>query len=289
MRRLLAIALFLAASTVFAQGYTTVSDLEYTKIGFSSFQLDLRIPDGNGPFPVIVWLHSGAWVTGDRFGGPAIRQATRGYAVASVDYPLAPLFIWPAQIDACKAAVRWLRANAAQYHLDPTRICAYGTSAGGHLAAILGTDETDPASRVEAVVDFYGPTDLLQLDAQKLPCYPLNGNEWYMPPSLLMGCSIQDCKDKTETANPITYVTPEAPPFLIMHGDADCLVPYQQSVILDDALKAAGVDTTLVIVQGAEHSDPIFTSPPYAEMTDAWLDEHMHVSSVPVRRRAVRR
>src|SRR5437764_14681337 len=89
--------------------YSTITNLEYARIGNGSLQLDLRIPDGAGPFPVILYLHSGAWITGDRTGGPAIRQASRGYAVASIDYPLAPQYVWPSQLEACKAAVRWLR------------------------------------------------------------------------------------------------------------------------------------------------------------------------------------
>jgi len=301
VRRFLFIAVLLAASSVAAQTYSTVSDLEYAKIGGTSFRLDLRVPDGAGPFPVILYLHSGAWIEGNRDGGPVIRQATRGYAVASIDYPLAPLFIWPSQIEACKAATRWLRANAARFHLDPNRVGVFGTSAGGHLAAMLGTSGGEESlegielgnaqfsSRVIAVVDFYGPTDLLLMNDQKLPCYGLDANAPYMPPSLLMGCPIQQCKEKTATSNPINYITRDDPPFLIMQGTADCLTPYQQSVMLNDALKAHGIDSTLYLVAGAQHSDPIFTSPPYAQIVDAWLDAHLRDARPPVRRRSVRR
>lgn len=301
MRRFLIVLLLLAAPLA-AQSYSIVPNLEYANVAGTSMQLDLRIPDGPGPFPVIVYLHSGAWITGDRTGGPAIRQATRGYAVASIDYPLAPQFIWPTQIEACKAAVRWVRANAARFHLDPSRVGAFGTSAGGHLAAMLGTSGGEASleglelgnaqfsSRVRAVVDFYGPTDLLLINDQKLPCYPgLDANASYMPPSLLIGCPIQQCKEKTETANPIQYVTADDPPFLIMQGTADCLTPYQQSVMLDDALKTAAVDSTLYLVQGAQHSDDIFTSPAYQQIVDDWLDKHLRDARSPARRRAVKR
>ncbi|MBV8520091.1 MAG: alpha/beta hydrolase [Acidobacteria bacterium] len=202
-RSLLALVLLACATAASAGTFTTYESLEYANVGGTSLQLDLRVPDGAGPHPVILYLHSGAWITGDRTGGPALRQATRGYAVASIDYRLAPAWTWPSQIEDCKAAVRWLRANAARFHLDPNRIGVFGTSAGGHLAAVLGTSggvdtleglslgNPQFSSRVKAVVDLYGPTDLLKLEEQKLPCIPLDGNASFMPPSLLMGCAIQ--------------------------------------------------------------------------------------------------
>lgn len=301
MRRFLFTLLIVLSTSAFAQTttFSTISNLEYANVRGQSLQLDLRIPDGRGPFPVIVYLHSGAWITGDRTGGPAIRQATRGYAVASIDYELAPQSIWPAQIEDAKAAVRWLRANAARFNLDPDRIGVFGTSAGGHIGSVLGTSFGDPfveglelgnaqfSSRVKAVIDWYGPTDLLKLDAQKLPCYPgLDGNASFMPPSLLIGCPIQECKDKAELANPIHYITPDDPPFLIMQGMLDCLVPYQQSVMLNDALKAAGVDSTLVLLPTAQHADKQFNDAKDQKIVDDWLDGHLRGSVVQKRRAA---
>ncbi len=298
MRRVLIIPLLLVVSAAFAQNFTTISSIEYANAGGKPLLLDLRVPDGPGPYPAIIYLHSGAWISGDRTGGPAIRQASRGYAVASIDYPLAPEFIWPSQIEACKAAVRWLRANAARFHLDPERIGVLGTSAGGHLAAILGTSGGEASlegmnlgnpqfsSRVKAVVDFYGPSDLLELNDQKLPCIPLDGNASYMPPSLLMGCPIQECKEKTETANPIRYVSPDDPPFLLMHGMLDCLVPFQQSVMLHEALEARGLDSTLILIPDAQHADDRFNDPKYKQMVDDWLDKHLR--GPVARRRAAR-
>src|SRR5205085_5731995 len=250
--------------------------------------LDLRVPDGDGPFPVIVYLHSGAWISGDRGGGPAIRQAARGYAVASIDYRLAPKFIWPAQIEDCKAAVRWLRANAARFHLDPNRVGVFGTSAGGHLAAVLGTSagreelegielgNAQFSSAVRAVVDLYGPVDLLTMDAQKLPCYPgLSANDSFMPPSLLIGCPIQSCRDKTLTSNPISYIDRGDPPFLIMQGKLDCLTPWQQAQELYDALHAAGVAANLVYLPTAQHADDQFNAPPNQAIVDDFLDRNL--------------
>jgi acetyl esterase/lipase len=285
MRRFAALFLLFCSTAAAAQ---TLEGIEYARVGTKPMLMDLHLPEGSGPHPVIVSLHSGAWITGDRTGGPALRQVARGYAVASIDYPLAPQFVWPSQIEACKAAVRWLRANAALYHLDAGRIGAFGASAGGHLAAILGTSSDRPeleglalgnpqfSSRVSAVVDWYGPSDLLKIDEQKLPCYGnLSANSPFMPPSLLMGCPIQTCSEKTATANPITYATPDDPPFLIMHGQADCLVPWQQSQILHDALRANGVRSTLILLPTAEHVDGQFNEPYYDRIVDAFFDREL--------------
>ncbi len=306
MKRLLALLLSIAPAAL-AQypptpgtgTFTTIEALEYANADGKPLLLDLRIPDGPGPHPVIIYLHSGAWVTGDRTGGPAIRQASRGYAVASIDYRLAPQSTWPAQIEDCKAAVRWVRANAVRFRLDPERIGVFGTSAGGHLAAVLGTSggvaslegmalgNPQFSSRVKAVVDFYGPTDLLKLEDQKLPCIPLDGNASYMPPSLLMGCPIQECREKTITASPMTYVSDDDPAFLIEHGLLDCLVPSQQSVALHEALRGKGVDSTLILLLKGEHGGSAFDEQKNKQLVSDWLDQHLRGPIIATRRRAV--
>jgi acetyl esterase/lipase len=306
-RTLVAIAALLVASTALAGNpptpgtgtFQTIEAIEYANVDGRPLLLDLRIPDGTGPFPLIVYLHAGAWITGDRTGGPAIRQASRGYAVASIEYRLAPQYVWPAQLEDCKAAVRWLRAHAAQYHLDPDRVGVFGTSAGGHLAAMLGTTADRPefegyylgnpeqSSRVRAVVDFYGPTDLLKLEEQKLPCILLDGNAPFMPPSLLMGCPIQECREKTATASPLNYVTSDDPPFLIMQGLLDCLVPWRQSQMLHDALSAKRVDSTLVLLANGQHGGSPFDEQKYKQMVSDFLDEHLR-GPLPLKRRARR-
>ena len=267
--------------------FRTIEALEYANVAGESLLLDLRIPDGKGPHPVILYLHSGAWISGDRTGGPAIRQASRGYAVASAEYRLAPKHIWPAQVEDAKAAVRWLRANAARFDLDPERIGVFGTSAGGHIAAVLGTSggvaaleglhlgNAQYSSRVKVVVDFYGPTDLLKIEDQKLPCIPLDGNAPYMPPSLLMGCPIQSCRERTITASPMTYITRDDPKFLIMHGLLDCLVPFQQSVMLHSALEAEGVESTLVLLPRGEHGGKAFDEQKQKETISEFLDKNL--------------
>jgi acetyl esterase/lipase len=298
LRSLLLVVSLALAAAASAGTFTTFEGLEYANPG-TRLLLDLRVPDGAGPHPVIVYLHSGAWISGDRFGGPARRQATRGYAVASIDYRLAPQHIWPAQVEDAKAAVRWLRANAARFHLDPNRIGIFGTSAGGHIGSVLGTSggiasleglelgNPQFSSRVNVVVDLYGPTDLLRLEADKLPCIPLDGNASFMPPSLLMGCPIQQCKEKTRTADPMSYVTPDDPKFLIMHGMLDCLVPYTQSVSLHRKLEEAGVQSSLVLIPTGDHGGDVFNEPKYQKIVDDFLDANLR-GPIVARRRAAR-
>ena len=281
--------------------FTTLTALEYANVDGKPLLLDLRIPDVGGPHPVIIYLHSGAWISGNRTGGAAIRQASRGYAVASIDYRLAPEYTWPAQVEDAKAAVRWVRANAARFNLDPERVGIFGASAGGHIGSVLGTSGGVAAleglhlgnpqfsSRVKAVVDLYGPTDLLKLEDQKLPCIPLDGNASYMPPSLLMGCPIQSCREKTATASPMTYVTPDDPPFLIMHGLLDCLVPFQQSVLLHTALSAFGVDSTLVLLPTGEHGGDEFDEQKQKQTISDFLDKNLRGPIGPLKRRAVKK
>jgi acetyl esterase/lipase len=291
------LVILLLAGSASAGTFSTYDAIEYAAPAGKPLLMDLRVPDEPGLHPVILYLHSGAWITGDRFGGAAIRQASRGYAVASIDYRLAPDNIWPAQVEDAKAAVRWLRANAARFQLDPNRIGVVGASAGGHIAAVLGTSggvaslegvelgNAQDSSRVKVVVDLYGPTDLLRLEEQKLPCIPLDGNAANMPPSLLIGCAIQSCPDRTQAANPISYITPDDPPFLILHGMLDCLVPYKQSVILHDALVANGVSSKLVLIPNGQHGGSAFGA--YEKTVDDFLDANLKAVTT-VRRRAVR-
>ena len=269
----------------------TFKDVEYARAGSKRLLLDIYLPDGAGPFPVIIWIHGGSWLSGDKDGGPAIRQASRGYAVASINYRLSYEAKFPAQLEDCKAAVRWLRANAATYNLDPTRIAAWGSSAGGHLAALLGTtaDVADLegdlgnatfSSRVQTVIDWYGPTDLLKMNQQALPCNVIDHDSVLSPESLLIGCAIQTCKEKTERANPIRYITADDPPFLIMHGTADCLVSPLQSQIFYDALQTIGLDSTLIFLQGAGHGGDAFDKSDTLKIVDDFLDLHLKTAAI---------
>lgn len=273
--------------------------MEFANVGGQSLLLDLFVPSGRGPFPVIVSVHGGSWASGTRDQGLAILQLDRGYAVANIDYRLAPASIWPAQVEDAKAAVRWLRANSGRFDLDPGRIGVIGLSAGGHIGAVLGTSRGVTAleglelgnggysSEVQAVVDYFGPSDLLKLKQQALPCMPGDPNDPAEAPSQLLGCTLPLCPERAATANPITYVTPDDPPFLLLHGTSDCLVPWQQSQILHDALRRAGVRSKLIVLPFAGHGDPLFLAPPIQQQVNEFLDEHL--KSPRERRRPVRR
>ena len=264
--------LFLIALAALPAPAQPLPDLVYARAGGKDLLLDLYLPEKSaGPAPVVVWIHGGGWRNGSKEQTPARRLVPRGYAVASINYRLSGEAIFPAQIEDCKAAVRWLRANAAKYSLDPQRFAAWGSSAGGHLVALLGTsgDAEAPSSRVQAVIDFFGPTDFLQMDAAGSK---MRHNAPDSPESLLVGGAIQENKEKVARANPISYVTAGDPPFLIMHGDQDPLVPHHQSELLADALKKAGVEVTFRTVKGAGHG---FGGPEINAAVDAFLDKHL--------------
>jgi acetyl esterase/lipase len=277
----------------------TLRDLEYAHIGNDSLELDLYLPEGQGPFPLIIWIHGGGWTSGDKSlspDGPQIRQTTRGYAVASINYRLSHQAKFPAQIEDCKAAVRWLRAHAGQFNLDPGGIAVWGSSAGGHLAALMGTSgdiselegregNLDYSSRVTAVVDWFGPSDLLKMSVDSLPfpCNIIDHDSPFSPESLLIGCAIQTCPNKTEPASPLKYVSADDPPFLIMHGTRDCLVGPPQSQRLHDALAAVGADVSLRFIAGAGHSGSEFDDEENRTLVESFFDEHLSVKAVSLK------
>jgi acetyl esterase/lipase len=242
-------------------------DIVYSKVGDRELLLDLCLPaKRSAPVPVIVWIHGGGWRGGSKNAGSRARgMLERGYAVVDVGYRLSGEAIFPAQVEDCKAAVRWVRANAAKYGFDSDRIGAWGSSAGGHLVAFLGTagdveefetkTNSQYSSRVQAVCDWFGPTDFLQMDRHSPEYSRLMHNAPTSPESLLVGGPIQDepYKSLAKKANPITYVTKDDPPFLIMQGDRDTSVPIHQSDLLLLALKKAGVHASLYVVKGAGH------------------------------------
>ena len=266
-----------------------LKDIEYARPGNVSVLLDLYLPESRGPHPLIVWIHGGAFRAGDKgniFWRPMPRQAERGYAVASINYRLSGQARFPALIHDSKAAIRWLRANTAKYGLKADRIVVAGESAGGHLSALLGTSGgvaqlEDPAmgnpkesSRVQGVVDFFGPTDFLQMDvAVPASCpAPQVHNAPDSPESELLGCAIPACPEKVKTANPITYISPDDPPFLILHGTGDCLVPSPQSQLLYDSLRAAGVRASLYLLPGLAHADKRFYTPENEKLVNDFID-----------------
>lgn len=246
---------------------TAHRDLPYVVPGGPSQQLDLYIPSGRQRPPMVVVVHGGAWSKGAKTDArvmEAVASLLRGgLAVASINYRLSGDAAFPAQIHDAKAAVRWLRANASKYGFDAERMGAFGMSAGGHLVALLGTSGDVPAmdgtlgpqgqsTRVQAVVDWFGASDFLQMDANRVEG-GLSHNAPRSPESRLLGGPLKKMQAEAQAANPITYITRDDPPFLIAHGDQDRLIPPHQSEILHEALLAAGVKSTLHIVKGAGH------------------------------------
>jgi acetyl esterase/lipase len=254
-------------------------DLEYVPNGHERQKLDLYVPEkASAPVPVIVWIHGGAWLGGSKDRPPALPLIARGYAVASINYRLSQHARFPAQIEDCKAAIRWLRANAATYNLDADHIGVWGASAGGHLVALLGTTggvarlegkgpNAEQSSRVQAVVDFFGPTDFTKMGGRH--------DRPDSPEAKLLGGPVQDNKEKAAEANPITYVSKDAAPFLILHGDRDDVVPFGQSELLAEALRKAGVVVTLKKIEGAGHGGPQFGAPENRRLIEEFFDKHL--------------
>lgn len=260
----------------------THKDVEYVPGGHERQKLDISLPveHGDKPLPLIIWIHGGAWQAGSKANCPAKRFVSKSYAVASINYRLSQHAIFPAQIEDCKAAVRYLRANAAEYGFDPNRFGVWGASAGGHLVALLGTtgdvkefekgQNPDVSSRVRAVCDYFGPTDFSKMSSF---WSRMDHDAADSPESRLIGGAVQQNKEKCRRANPITYVTSDDPPFLIVHGDKDPLVPHNQSEILYKALQKAGVKTKFHTVAGGGHGG--FKDPAVQKMFEDFFEKRV--------------
>ncbi|HEY3111394.1 MAG TPA: alpha/beta hydrolase-fold protein [Chloroflexota bacterium] len=240
-------------------------------------------PAPSRPAPALLFVHGGAFRHGSKDAGVGrlFTFARRGYVCASVEYRLSGEATWPAQIEDCKCAVRYLRAHAAELGLDPDRIGAWGPSAGGHLVAMLGLAPDRPelegsggwaehSSRVQAVCDWFGPSDLLTMIEQP-STIDRSGSDY--PESWLLGGRVQDQPERARSASPIGYVSGREPPFLIAHGDQDTVVPYQQSQLLYEVLGSA--DVTLQTVRGAGHGGPQFDHPAVLDAVAAFFDRHL--------------
>jgi acetyl esterase/lipase len=231
-------------------------DVTYCTVDGKPQKMDIYYPKSGGPWPVLLSIHGGAWKEGDKAADGAgwSTMTAEGFLVVSINYRMYPEYKFPAMIEDAKCAVRYLRAHAGEYNLDPEHIIATGASAGGHLVALLGTaDESagwdvgeylDQSSRVQAVIDMAGPSDFtLEFpDGLATVMYAIFGG--------LPGTQ----SPKMIAASPVTYVTPDDPPFLILHGDRDGTVPLEQGQAMYDKLVATGVPATLIIVKNGNHS-----------------------------------
>jgi acetyl esterase/lipase len=236
-------------------GVKAERNLEYVKDGHERNRLDIYMPEkAEGPLPLVVWIHGGGWTQGDKANCPLVWLVPKGYIVASINYRFLKHGNPPAQIEDSKAAIRWLRANAKKYGVDPERVGVAGASAGGYLAALLGTagdamelegkgGNEGQSSRVQAVLDIFGPTGIR------------NGNP--------------------KRDNVLNYVGKESPPFLIVHGDADKTVPIAASERLNEALKKAGVYVNFVVIQGAGHGGPQFQDEAAQKLYLEFFENHL--------------
>lgn len=242
--------------------------ITYGHAGDVELKLDLARPAGEGPFPAIVFIHGGGWAYGHRktYHKRIEEAARRGYVAVTVSYRLMQFDpekkettqadpIFPAQVHDVKAAVRWLRANAKKYHVDPNRIGVNGGSAGGHLSLMVGLTDPesklegnngneDQSSRVQAVVNEFGPTEMVE-------CYQKSSVDWCF--RLFMGGKPEEAPTNYASASPITYVSSDDPPVLSLQGDRDKLVPVTQATLLDEKMKEAGAPHTLMILKDQGH------------------------------------
>lgn len=244
-------------------GATVERDIVYATHDGTDLALDLYLPKerGDDPLPVILWIHGGGWLKGSKDNCRAAFLARDGFAVASVQYRLTDAAQWPAQIEDCYAAVRWVRKNAAKYGFAPDRIGAMGGSAGGHLVALMGTrpaGDEETSSRVRAVCDWYGPSDLLTMPPNVVGGKRTREQVENSNGAKLLGAPVPDIPEKAKDASALHQVSADDAAFLIMHGSEDPGVPVEQSVRLHEALEKAGVSSELVIVEGAGHGGKEF-------------------------------
>jgi acetyl esterase/lipase len=261
-------------------------------------KLDLYLPDdGEGPFPVIATFHGGAWMFGDKadvMNLPFLTGLQRGYAVACVNYRLSGEAQFPSQIYDCKAAIRYLRGHAAEYKLDRSHIGVWGASAGGHLAALLGTSNkvngledlsmknshTRISSKVQAVAVWYGPNEnFLKMDEQlsKSGLGAPDHSNADSPESRLLGRKIAEIPALVEFASPMTHIKADVPPFLIQHGQKDGTVPVEQAIHFAAKLgQVAGRDKAILeILPEADHADPLFHTPENLQRVLDFFDSHL--------------
>ena len=299
---ILAVLLFttcLRAEPRLPKGVKLEANLQYVPGGDPAQVLDLYLPEqaGDKPLPLVVWIHGGGWRGGSKADCPAVGFVPEGYAAVSVEYRFSQKAVFPAQIQDCQAAIRWLRANSKEHHIDPDHIGVWGASAGGHLVALLGTaggkkafppigGNEEQSDRVQAVCDWFGPTDfntvISQFEADPTVKSVYKFGTPGDPYSRLIGVNLGESKEKDNAVSPIHYVSKDNPPILIMHGTKDPHVPFAQSEEFVAALKADGVDAMLQKFPGAGHGGAAFGLPKVRQLIHSFFDLHLKAADVKV-------
>lgn len=259
-------------------------DIEFARVDDLSLKLDLYQPVGAASPPLIVWVHGGAWRAGSKDSMPLGELVRRGYAIASVDYRLSPVAKFPAQVHDCKAAIRFLRAKAKHYGYDASKIGIAGSSAGGHLVSEIGVtnghpklegtigEHLDQPSSVQAIVDYYGPTNLLTILKQSTP----HGLSVRVPAlQLLLGSQPEENAALAKLASPVFHVDRNDPPLLMIHGDADPQVPINQSHELHGRYKKLGLPARLEVIHGGAHGGPEFYDQARIDLVDQFMTAHL--------------
>ncbi len=270
---------------------STITNVAYSSTS-SAQKMDIYLPEGTGPFPVVVLIHGGAFMMGDKSGeaSNALALTANEIAAVSINYRLSSEAIFPAQIQDCKAAVRFLRANATKYNLNPDKIGSWGASAGGNLSAMLGSssgiEEIEGASlgnsgfssKVIASVDWFGPINFLTMDTEAAALgFTITTNSSNSPESKLMGGAVQTIPAQVSKANPATYITPDDAAFFIQAGSLDRNIPYTQSLNFYNALKTTlGEEkVSYELISGDGHGGAQFTSTANIAKVIAFFDKHL--------------
>ncbi len=266
-------------------GVEVRQDIEYAKHNGISLKLDLYLPQEiKGDVPVIVFVHGGGWKNGSKDSGKrGAWMVPHGFAIASISYRLTDVGQWPDQINDCYAAVRWVRKNAKKYGLNGERIGCWGTSAGAHLTALMGTrtftGRERVSSRVQATADWFGPSELLSMPPNNVGNGRTEEDVAKSNGAILLGATVKDVPQLAKDASALDNVSGDDSPFLIMHGTADPGVPLSQSEKLHAALTAVGVPSIFVKLKGAKHGGPEFITPESNKIFLDFFAEHLKPSN----------
>ena len=280
---LLALGALLPAAA-WSADFRKVTDIPFAVADGHELRLDVYVPNNVNRPPLIVYVHGGAWRADSKESLPLASLINQGFAVASVDYRLSPVAQFPAQIHDIKAAIRFLRAKQAEYGYDASVLTISGSSAGGHLAALVGVtngnqelegdlgDYRDQSSDVQAIVDYYGASNFMTILNQSTP----HGIGVRVPAlQLLLGAQPEDNPELAKLASPLFQVDPSDPPLLLLHGDQDPQMPINQSHELEGAYTRLGLPVRLAVMHGSGHGGPAFTTRATLDLIDEFLRKHL--------------